>query len=207
MVFIAATVALLGGRAALKAALARRASIETATLPVNTASLEWLTVEHASGRRIGLFSAANDAIVNRVAERFGLFADAQGSDEHVNLGGSEEVAVIEARYGPSFAYAGDHEADVPVWRHCGRAIRVGDVDTIAGGALPDGVGSSANSPPPPFRCKPGRARCVCTSGRRTCWCSCRCCWPGHSKRCTSQPPRLPSLPSESRPPRITSSTT
>jgi 4-hydroxybenzoate polyprenyltransferase/phosphoserine phosphatase len=135
---LAAVIALTAGRAAMKAALARRASIETATLPVNDALLEWIAVERTNGRRIGLFSAANDAIVKKVAERFGVFTDAQGSDERVNLRGMNKYAAIEARYGATFTYAGDHRRDLPVWRRCRRAILVGDVERLRR-ALPDGV--------------------------------------------------------------------
>ena len=118
------------GKPALKAALAREVDLEVEQLPANDALVEWLRGQRAAGRRLALFSAANEGIVLRVADRFGIFEFAQGSDRHVNLRGDRKCDAIQARYGAAFSYIGDSRRDLPIWRRCGTAILVGDVDRL-----------------------------------------------------------------------------
>lgn len=121
---------LFRGRAAMKAELARRVHLDLATLPANTALVDWLVGERGRGRTLALFSAANDTVVRRLADRFGIFDHAEGSGERVNLSGTCKCEAIERRYGADFSYAGDCRRDIPIWRRCGRAILVGDVERL-----------------------------------------------------------------------------
>src|SRR3954468_19293092 len=58
----AALWSLRGGRAAFKAALASRARIDIAALPVDRQLLAWLRKEHAEGRSLVLYTAADQAM-------------------------------------------------------------------------------------------------------------------------------------------------
>jgi 4-hydroxybenzoate polyprenyltransferase/phosphoserine phosphatase len=121
---------LLRGRPAMKAAMARHVALDVEQLPANASLVEWLRRQRDGGRRLALYSAANQEVVLRVAKRFGLFEFAQGSDERTNLAGDRKCDAIEARYGTAFSYIGDSRRDLPVWRRCGNAVLVGDVDRL-----------------------------------------------------------------------------
>lgn len=144
---------LLRGKAAFKAELARRVEVDVERLPANAVLLEWLRRERDDGRLLALYSAADDSVVRRVAQRFGIFDHAQGSDGKVNLAGARKHAAIVARYGPAFAYAGDSRRDLPIWDGCRTAVLVGDVERLRR-QLPNSVVIERTFPAPA-----GRARC------------------------------------------------
>ncbi len=125
-------VSLLRGRPAMKAAMARHADLDVEQLPANAALVEWLHRQRDAGRRLALYSASNKDIVDRVAKRFGVFEFARGSDGRTNLAGDRKCEAIEARYGTQFCYIGDSRRDLPIWRRCGKAVLVGDVDRLRG---------------------------------------------------------------------------
>ena len=84
-------VALLRGRPAMKAAMARHIDLDVDQLPANAELVDWLGRQRAAGRRLALYSASNDELVARVARRFGIFEFAQGSDGRTNLAGIERA--------------------------------------------------------------------------------------------------------------------
>ena len=143
----AALWALRHGRAAFKAALARRAKVDVALLPVDESLLAWLRDEHTGGRKLVLYSAADESIVRAVAARFAIFDDVAGSDGRTNLRSERKYDAIETRYGSSFTYAGDSGRDVPIWTRCRSAVLVGDVDKLRR-ALPHDVEVTATFPQP-----------------------------------------------------------
>src|ERR1700709_39533 len=68
------------GKAAVKRGIAEDVGLHPAMLPYNQALLEYLRQEHASGRRIGLFAAADQSIADAVAAHLGFFDVVRGSD-------------------------------------------------------------------------------------------------------------------------------
>jgi 4-hydroxybenzoate polyprenyltransferase len=116
---------LLRGKAAFKQYVTRYARIDTNGIPVNSGLLDFLREEHGRGRRLGLFSAADQSIVAMFAERFGIFDLAVGSDGSRNLSGALKLAEIRERFGNSFVYAGDARVDLTIWREATAAIVVG----------------------------------------------------------------------------------
>jgi 4-hydroxybenzoate polyprenyltransferase len=113
------------GKAAVKRGVAEDVDFDPAMLPYNQALLDYLRQEHASGRRIGLFTAADQSIADAVATHLGFFTVARGSDGVTNLSGIAKVAAIEAEFGPIFAYAGDSTVDLPIFARAASAILVG----------------------------------------------------------------------------------
>ena len=114
------------GRAELKAHLADRGVIDPDTLPLNEAVVAAVTAARADGRRTALVSAADHRQVTAVAEATGLFDEAYGSADGVNLKGPDKAAFLIDRYGAGgFDYMGDSKADAPVWAAAQRAITVG----------------------------------------------------------------------------------
>jgi len=137
-VLFAVGLRLAGGRAAMKAELAKRVHLDVTRLPANAPFVDWLQGERGQGRKLALYSASNDTVVRRVAARFGFFEHAEGSGERINLAGTKKYEAIERRYGPAFAYAGDSHRDVPIWERCGHAVLVGDVERLRR-RLPDTI--------------------------------------------------------------------
>jgi hypothetical protein len=130
-------VALRGGRAAFKRHVAESIALDPQTIPYNTEVLDFLRAEKEAGRRIGLFTAADQSVANAVADHLDLFDVVQGSAPGRNLSGSSKAASIEAAFGPVFAYAGDHEVDHPIFERAASVLLVGPVDRLQAG-LPEG---------------------------------------------------------------------
>jgi 4-hydroxybenzoate polyprenyltransferase/phosphoserine phosphatase len=116
---------LLQGRAGFKAQVAHRAALDVSTLPGNDAFLEWLTEQHAAGRRLILCTAANVDVAQKIADRFGIFDSIMASTESVNLGGRAKARHLVEVFGEGgFDYAGNESRDVHVWKVARHAIVV-----------------------------------------------------------------------------------
>lgn len=116
---------LLRGKAAFKQFVHTHAPLDIGSLPVQEDLLEYLRRQRRSGRRIGLFSAADQRIVDACSARFGIFDVAVGSDGERNLAGTAKLQSIRDELGPEFVYAGDHRVDMPIWRQSKAAIYAG----------------------------------------------------------------------------------
>ena len=124
--------AFAGGRAGLKARVATLAPPDPALLPYNEALLTYLRQERATGRRIVLATAANEAVAAVVAGHLGVFDEVIASSATHNLKGRAKAAALVARFGRGgFAYAGDHHADLAVWAEAGAAVLVDVAPAIA----------------------------------------------------------------------------
>ncbi len=115
---------LASGRARFKAEVAGRGAIAVSTLPYNQELLEFLHAEKCRGRRIVLATAAHESIARQVAEHLGLFDRVIATSGDDNLKGERKLAAIEAELGQSFAYIGDHAADLPIWRRAEQPMLV-----------------------------------------------------------------------------------
>lgn len=107
--------ALARGIPAFKRRIAEIAPLEIAHLPVREDLVAYLRLEKASGRRIDLVTAADAAIANAVAARFGFFDAVYASSAARNLKGAKKAALLKEIYPEGFAYAGDSPADMPNW--------------------------------------------------------------------------------------------
>jgi len=117
---------LLGGRAHLKAEVARRVVPDVAQLPYRRAVLEYLQAERESGRRLVLATAADERLARLVADRLGLFDAVFASDGRTNLSGEHKRERLVAELGEGgFDYVGNSARDLPVWRSARRAVLVG----------------------------------------------------------------------------------
>jgi 4-hydroxybenzoate polyprenyltransferase len=113
------------GKAAVKRGVAEDVDFDPSTLPYNRPLLDYLRMEHELGRRIGLFTGADQAIAEAVAAHLGFFDVVRGSDGVTNLSGVVKLAAIEAEFGPEFAYAGDRAVDLPIFARAASAVLVG----------------------------------------------------------------------------------
>ncbi len=115
---------LLRGKAHLKSELARRVLPDAATLPYDSALLDFLRAEHARGRRLLLVTAADRRIADRVASHLGLFERVLASEGGVNLRGARKLARLQEVLGPDFHYVGNEHDDLVLWRACSGALVV-----------------------------------------------------------------------------------
>ncbi|AWU96136.1 UbiA family prenyltransferase [Azospirillum ramasamyi] len=116
---------LAGGKARLKAELARRVDIDPAGLVYNQAVLERLRAEREGGRRLVLATAAHHRYADAIARHLGLFDQVLASSDEINLKSERKLEAIRAQ-APSgvFDYIGNDEADYAVWSAARRGIAV-----------------------------------------------------------------------------------
>jgi phosphoserine phosphatase len=123
---------LLRGRAHLKRRIAERVTLDVDRLPYIEDFIGYLRDQRATGRRLILMTAADDAFAQQVSAHLGIFDDAFGSDGRVDLAGKRKLGKIRSLVadGP-FDYAGDDIADLRIFPHARRAIVVEPVPAVA----------------------------------------------------------------------------
>lgn len=123
---------LLKGRANLKHQLAQRVDIPYQLLPRNPEFHAYLTQQEESGRDIVLISASNQQQVRELSNHWGIFIDAVGSDEELNLKAeSKLLRIIELNQKSRFAYAGNSSADLPIWEEADEIVMVNCADSLS----------------------------------------------------------------------------
>lgn len=128
---------LLQGRAAFKRQVASRVQLAGANLPYNAELLAYLQAARQAGRPVYLATAAHSSIAHNVATHLGLFDGVLATDDGANLKGAAKLDAIRAQIGPSFVYAGDSRADIPVWNGAKGAIFVGVSPAVAAAVDPN----------------------------------------------------------------------
>jgi 4-hydroxybenzoate polyprenyltransferase/phosphoserine phosphatase len=113
---------ILQGRAAFKARIAEQGMPDIACLPYRTLLLDLLREEKARGRSIHLVTAADQKIADAVATHLGLFDSVTGSNGERNLKGPHKLEYLRERFAKGFIYAGDHAADLPLFKAARGAI-------------------------------------------------------------------------------------
>lgn len=111
--------------AKVKARIQGRARIDVANLPVNEDVVAYCRRARASGRQVWLVSAADQGIVSEIANRFGVFDRAVGSDGKTNNKGANKGRYLEREAPEGFEYIGDSRADMKVWAKAKAASIVG----------------------------------------------------------------------------------
>jgi 4-hydroxybenzoate polyprenyltransferase len=115
---------LRGGKARLKAEIARRVTLNPAALPYNKELLDWLKAERSSGREVWLCTAANEHLANTVAQHLDLFDGVIASSDQENLAGKRKAEELVQRFGQgAFDYCGNEWRDMAIWR-CARSAIV-----------------------------------------------------------------------------------
>ena len=116
---------LLGGKAALKAELAKRVHLQVELLPFNQPFLAWLREQHAAGRKLVLATASHHEPAAAVARHVDIFDEVLGTGPGVNLGGHRKKDLLVERFGhQGFDYAGNAAPDLHIWPEARRAILV-----------------------------------------------------------------------------------
>ena len=102
-----------GGRARVKAEIARRVSLDPAYLPYNSKVLEFLEAQRLEGRQLILATGADQAVAKGIARHLGIFQAVVSSGGNINLTGSHKLARLKREFG-HFDYIGNSLADLPL---------------------------------------------------------------------------------------------
>jgi 4-hydroxybenzoate polyprenyltransferase/phosphoserine phosphatase len=144
---------LFAGRAVFKEKVAAHHHLAVQHLPWRTDLLGWLQAQCAAGRPVWLATAAHRQIADDVAKFLPFFSGVLATDGARNLKGSEKLAEIQRRIGPSFVYAGDSSADLPIWKAASAAVLVGVSHKLATDVRASGIAVERE-----FMAAPGGAR-------------------------------------------------
>lgn len=112
-------------KAALKRYLAEVAQVDVTLLPYDAEVINYIQSWREAGGRTALVTASDHKIAQDIAAHLELFDEVHGSDGIKNLKGARKAEFLIKAYGEKqFAYMGDSEADLAVWKHAKRAITV-----------------------------------------------------------------------------------
>ena len=116
---------ILKGRAHMKTKLASVVDIRADLLPYNQKFVEFLKQQAGKGQKIILVTASDSKFAQAVAKHLGFFSDVLASDATTNLKAHKKADVLVAGYGEKqFIYAGNSNADLPVWEKSASPIAV-----------------------------------------------------------------------------------
>ncbi len=111
------------GKAALKAQVAERVSLNVAHLPYNKPLLAFLEQQHGQGRKLYLATGADTSLAVRVAQHTAIFDGVLASDGKTNLTGSNKLESFERHFpGSGFDYIGNARPDIPLLAAAGQAM-------------------------------------------------------------------------------------
>ena len=88
-----------GGKANLKAEIAKRVMPDAQRLPFNRALLDWLEGQRAAGRELVLATASNQRYARAVADHLKIFHSVEASDDMTNLSSSAKARRLVERFG------------------------------------------------------------------------------------------------------------
>lgn len=116
---------LVGGKAELKAGLAKMCHIDVSTLPYDPVVIELIETERRSGRRVVLATACYRSLADRIAEHLQLFDEVFATDVDCNLSAHRKRDLLISQYGmQGFDYVGNSRDDLCVWEAARKAYIV-----------------------------------------------------------------------------------
>ena len=131
LLVLALPVWLAQGKAVLKRRIAERVELDVHALPYNTALLDWIRTERATGRMIVLCTASDQRFAHSVAQHLGVFDEVIASDGVINVSAARKAQRLVERFGDrGFDYAGNAADDMAVWQKARHAIVVNATDVL-----------------------------------------------------------------------------
>lgn len=117
--------AMLRSKAALKHSLAQSGAIDVGSLPYDQSILDRVRTARSQGRPVYLASASNQRLVQAIAEHLAVFDGWFGSDEAINLTGTNKALKLVSTFGErGFDYIGNDAVDLAIWTHAATAITI-----------------------------------------------------------------------------------
>jgi 4-hydroxybenzoate polyprenyltransferase len=116
---------ILRGKAAFKAEIAKRVTLNPAALPYNESFFSWISAQKVSGRPLWLCTASNHRLAEKIAAHLGIFDGVISSSDTENLSGPDKAKQLVEKFGTrKFDYCGNHMVDLAIWRVSQGAIVV-----------------------------------------------------------------------------------
>src|ERR1700735_5569702 len=111
---------LLRGKAAVKAEIGARVSLDVRHLPYNRSVIEYLEVERGEGRKVYLATGADQQLARRIADHLALFDGVLASDGKTNLTAHNKLDGLRKTFGDEgYDYIGNAGPDLPLLHHAG----------------------------------------------------------------------------------------
>jgi 4-hydroxybenzoate polyprenyltransferase/phosphoglycolate phosphatase-like HAD superfamily hydrolase len=111
------------GKAALKAHVAERVTLDVAHLPYNKPLIAYLEQQHGRGRKLYLATGADTTLAVKVAQHTGLFEGVLASDGKTNLTGSNKLESFQKHFPTTgFDYIGNARPDITLLAAAGEAM-------------------------------------------------------------------------------------
>lgn len=114
---------LLRGKAAVKAEIGARVTLDVRHLPYNRSVIEYLEIERGEGRKLWLATGADQELAKRIAAHLGLFEGVLASDGKTNLTAGNKLDGLRKAFGDEgYDYIGNATPDLPLLQHAGIAM-------------------------------------------------------------------------------------
>ncbi len=122
---------LLRGKAAVKAEVGARVSLDVRHLPYNRTLVEYLEMARGDGRKLYLATGADQQVADRVAEYLGLFDGVLASDGKTNLTAGNKLDGLRRTFSDEgYDYIGNAGPDLPLLEHAGTAMIANPVPAL-----------------------------------------------------------------------------
>jgi len=122
---------LVRSKSHLKHEIASRIDLADSTFPLNDDVVEYVKAEKTKRKTI-LVTGSHQRYADSISARLGIFDEAQGSSEKVNLTNKNKRDWLVDQFGENgFGYIGNDNDDLNVWPSARNALVVSEVDGIA----------------------------------------------------------------------------
>lgn len=114
------------GKPILKKNLVHFISFDPNHLPYNYDLISFLKTQIKKGVELYLITGAPQAYADQIAQHLGLFKAAYGTQDKVNLVAESKLAFIQKNLSKKrgFIYAGNSNADIPIWKNSQEIIAI-----------------------------------------------------------------------------------
>ncbi|MGZ5983547.1 MAG: UbiA family prenyltransferase, partial [Caulobacteraceae bacterium] len=114
-----------------KRKLAEASPLDLQFLPFRADVVDYARAEADAGRDVYVATAADQDVARALLAPLDFIKGVHGSDGVLNLKGRRKAEALAARFPGGFAYVGDSEPDLEVWRVAADCVFAGDSASIA----------------------------------------------------------------------------
>ena len=129
----------LKNRAKSKIYISKHANIDYSKLPFNNKVISLISKYRNDGHQVVLATGASKTYANNIAKYLGIFDKVISTVHDINNIGKNKLKFITREVNGDFIYVGDSKNDLPIWRHCKKAILVGNNKTVLQKLKADGI--------------------------------------------------------------------
>ena len=124
-IFLKTVLLASSSKAKAKTFISKECRTDCRILPYNNKIVEIIVSYKEKGYKILLATGAPHGYAQPIANYLGLFDGVIATDERNNNVGKNKLDAIKDQVGDNYIYLGDSKKDMPIWRHCKKAIMVG----------------------------------------------------------------------------------